>query len=197
MTFQPPSSPSDETPPNAPAPGGWAPPPAPTGGGSNSPSGFDPKSVHRFDWGIIGAGVVAFIFSLFSWYTVDVKGFGSGSESAWHGFFGWFAVLLAMVGSGVVAMSYFSPQVKLPLSNRLLGLGCYAAAILFMIIALFVFPEDVPDIAGVDTGRGVGFWVDLIVIIAGGVLSLMRLQASGEQLPGALSKIPNIGGAAK
>src|SRR3954452_15250103 len=101
MTFQPPPPPPGGNPPPPPPPGQWGPPP---GGGYPAPQGgFDPKSVHALDWSIIGAGLLVFILSFFDWYTVDVRGFGSGGESAWHGFFGWFAVLLAVAGSVLVA----------------------------------------------------------------------------------------------
>src|SRR3954454_7910684 len=125
MTFQPPPPPpgGNPPPPPPPPPGQWGPPP----GGAPGPHSFDPKSVNQLDWGIIAAGLLAFIFSMFSYYTVDVniRGLGSGSESAsaWHGFFGWAAALLALVGGGLVAMELFAPQVKLPVKTRLASLG--------------------------------------------------------------------------
>lgn len=192
MTFQPPPPPPGGNPPPPPPPGQWGPPP---GGGYGAPQGrFDPKNVNPLDWGILGIGVLTFIFSFVSWYTFSEGGF-SVSENAWHGFFGWFAMLLAIVGSAVVAMDLFMPQVKMPLANRLIGLGAYAVATLCVILALFVIPGylgiDVP--AGVDKGHGFGYWISLILIIAGLVLSLMRLQQTGGQLPGALANMPNIG----
>jgi hypothetical protein len=188
MTFQPPPPPpgGNPPPPPPPPPGQWGPPP---GGGQPA---FDPKSVNPLDWGILGAGFLAFIFSLFGYYTVSYGGI-SDSESAWHGFFGWFGTLLAVAGAALVAMDLFAPQVKLPIANRLAGLGAFAVATLSTILALFVFPEDVPDIKGFDTGHGFGYWASLIMIIGGTVLSLMRLQQTGGKLPGALGNLPNIG----
>jgi hypothetical protein len=191
MTFQPPPPPPPGG--NPPSPGGY---PAPQ-------SGFDPKTVNPLDWGIIAAGVLAFIFSLFDYYTVDVSVKGvagasaSASASAWHGFFGWFAALLAVVGAALIAIELFAPQVKLPIPTRLAGLGAFALATLCVILALFVFPGDDPPSGlgySVDEGHGIGYWVSLIVIVAGTVLSLMRLQATGGKLPGALGNMPNIGG---
>jgi hypothetical protein len=195
MTFQPPPPPPGGNPPPPPPPGQWGPPP---GGGYPAPQGgFDPKNVNPLDWGIVGAGVLAFIFSLFDYYTVSVSGGGfsaSDSASAWHGFFGWFAALLALVGAGLVAMDLFAPHVKLPIATRLAGLAAFALATLFVIIALFVIPDGgVGNIPGVDTGHGFGYWASLIVIIAGLVMSLMRLQQTGGKLPGALGNMPNIG----
>jgi hypothetical protein len=201
MTFQPPPSPPGGTPPPPPPsgpPGQWGPPPG--GGGFQQAGGgaFDPKSVNPLDWGILGAGVLAFIFSLFDYYTVSYSSGGfstSISASAWHGFFGWFAALLALVGAALVAAAIFAPQVKLPVPARLAGLGAFALATLCVILALFIIPDGgAGDVPGIDDGHGFGYWASLVLIIAGLVLSLMRFQQSGGQLPGGLSsKMPNIG----
>jgi hypothetical protein len=191
MTFQPPP-PADNPPP---PPGAYGPPPG--GGYSGGPSGFDPKSVNQLDWGILGAGLLAFIFSFISYYTVSVGGF-SDSASAWHGFFGWFGTLLAVLGAVAVALELFAPQVKMQWPNRMVATILFAVATLSTLIALFTNAYDT-DGAGalgikVDSGHGFGYWASLIVIIAGTVLSLMRLQQTGGKLPGALGNMPNIGG---
>jgi hypothetical protein len=219
MTFEPPPPPPPGGPPPPPPPAGgqpqYGPPPggAPYGAPAGSPygtpsAGFDPKVVNPLDWGILGAGVLAFIFSFISFYSYSPKKSACGGLSAcdvtkhwsaWHGFFGWFAVLLAIVGAAVVAVSLFAPQVKMPVPSRLLGLGCFAVATLSMILALFVVPN-YQGLGGSDydkfinEGHGFGYWVTFIVIIAGLVLSLMRFQQSGGELPGALNRMPNIGG---
>ena len=202
MTFQPPPPPQGPPPqgpppqgppppPQGPPPGGppggyggppgqWGPPPGGPGGGAP----FDPKSVNNLDWGILAAGVLAFIFSFVSYYTFSYGGF-SVDENAWSGFFGWLAMLLALIGSAAVALELFMPHVKLPVPNRLVGLGAYALATLCVILALFVIPDyngiSVPS--SVDTGHGIGYWISLIVIIAGTVLSFMRFQQTGGKLP--------------
>jgi hypothetical protein len=185
-------------------PGQYGPPPGPSHYGGPG-AGFDPKTVNPLDWGILGAGLLAFIFSFVSFYTLKPKssfcalgGCGSVSNSAWTGFFGWFAVLLAIIVSALVAMSLFAPQVKMPVPARLVALGCYAVATLSMILALFIVPKTYHGVSipssSVDAGHGFGYWITFIVIIAGLVLSLMRFQQSGGQLPGALNRMPNIGG---
>lgn len=191
MTFQPPPPPpgGNPPPPPPPPPGQWGPPP---GGGQP----FDPKTVNPLDWSILGIGLLTFIFSFVSYYTVTVSyaGFSaSASENAWHGFFGWFAMLLALVGSAVVAMELFAPQVKMPWPNRVVGLAAYALATLCVILALFVFPGGNYSGPGVDEGHGFGYWASLVLIIAGLVVSLMRVQQTGTKLPGALGNLPNIG----
>lgn len=212
MTFQPPPPPppaGPPPPPGGPPPGQWGPPAGnqpqgqwgpPPGGGQYrpAPAGFNPKTINPLDWGILAAGALAFVFSFVSYYTYSVKGFGSlgtGHWNAWHGFFGWFAMLCAVIGSVAVGLAIFAPQVKLPVPNRLVGLGAYALATLCVILALFLVPTP-GGIGGseLNKGHGFGYWISLIVILAGLVLSLMRLQQSGGKLPGALSKMPNIGG---
>jgi hypothetical protein len=197
MTFQPPPPPQPPAgpPPGSPPPGAWGPPP---GGPPPSPA-FDPKTVDRLDWGIMAAGLLAFIFSFVSYYkyTVSAGGFSaSGSVNAWHGFFGWFAMLLAVAGSVLIGMSLLAPQIKLPIPTRLAALGCYALASLCVILALFVVPGDTSGLTdvGVDKGHGVGYWISLVVILAGLVLSALRFQQTGGQLPGALGNLPGIGG---
>ncbi|GAB2485992.1 hypothetical protein [Jatrophihabitans fulvus] len=188
-------------PPQNPPPGGYPPP----GGGQPGPwngpgkQGFDPKTVNPLDWAIVGAGVLAFIFSLFPYYTISADfgpaiGERSESATAWSGFFGWASTLLALAGAAAVAVTLFAPQVRLPKPGRLIGLGLFAAATLFVILASFLNGYDDGGLDQVDTGRGIGYWLSLIVIVAGLVLSLMRFQATGGQLPGkAGSKVPNIG----
>jgi hypothetical protein len=201
MTFQPPPPPpGGNPPPPPPPPGQWGPPP---GGG---PAPFDPKNVNPLDWGILGAGFLVFIFSFISFYSgadVDCPGGQSGSTdagswSAWHdifggGFFSWFAMLLGIAGAVAVALLIFAPQVKLPVSNRLAGLALFGGAALFEIIGIFVTPGDSGFGCDISVNHGFGFWASLIFVLAGTVLSLMRLQQSGEKLPGPLGNLPNIG----
>jgi hypothetical protein len=90
-----------------PAQGQWGPPPG-QHGRAGAGTSFDPKSVNPLDWGLLAAGPLAFIFSLFSWYTYSLGPYDA-SLNAWHGFFGWFAVLLALVGSAALALSSSCP----------------------------------------------------------------------------------------
>jgi hypothetical protein len=144
--------------------------------------------------------VLAFIFSFINFYTYSAKGGFSGvsvDQSAWSGFLSLLAILLILVGTALIALDLFAPQVKLPVATRLAGLGAFALATLLLIIALFT----VPDYGGggpgydkaVDEGHGFGYWATLIMAIVGLVLSLMRLQQTGGKLPGALGNLPDIG----
>jgi hypothetical protein len=137
------------------------------------------QQAHAYDISIVAAGVLAFIFSLFSYYTVSVSVAGIGastSESAWHGFFGWFAALVALASSAVLAAAVFG-RVAMPFPVRLTVLVGYIVAAVCVIIALFVIPGKV-DAPGVDYGHGIGYWISLIVIIAGAVLAYLRKDAT-------------------
>ncbi|SHG01704.1 hypothetical protein SAMN05443575_1137 [Jatrophihabitans endophyticus] len=181
-----------------PPPPGGTPPPPPAG----RPAGFDPKSVNPLDWGIIGAGVLAFIFSFISFFTYSSKaGLGESlSESAWSGFVSLLAILLIIAGTAATALVLFAPQVSLPVPGRLIALGAFALAVVLLVIQLFY----VPNYAGVggagydaavDEGHGFGYWATLVLAIAGTALALMRFQATGGQLPANLQgRVPNIGG---
>jgi hypothetical protein len=207
MTFQPPPPPPGETPPSPPPPppppgGQWGPPP---GGGYPAPqTGFDPKTVDRFDWAILGVGFLTLIFSFFSFYSASVSGAGiseSESWSAWHdifggGFFGWIGMVLAVAGTVVLALQLFSPQVKFPMESRVLVLGGFALGALCEILAIFIHPKfasaDGPGFHA-SFGHGFSFWVVLILTLGGTVLALMRVQQTGGKLPGALNNLPTIG----
>lgn len=191
----PPSDPAGSGQPAATGPGSSAPPPSqPTSGQptSRGPSGMSGdqmkttlQNAHKYDLGIIGAGVLTFIFSLLPYYTVSVSG-GPGlnfseSGSAWHGFFGWFATLLALAAAVVIVLHLLG--VTLPVPTRMTVLGLFAAALLCTIIAFFVFPGS-PDCQGIkecedalDLGRGIGYWLSLLAIIGGLALSVMRKDA--------------------
>ncbi|MEJ7743706.1 MAG: hypothetical protein WKF73_14920 [Nocardioidaceae bacterium] len=100
--------------------------------GANDPGGYLPqpssmrgdrtkatmKSANPLDFGIVGAGVLAFLLSLFTGYythTVSVEGDDSvlatipglddsTSMNAWHGFFGWFAALMALAAAALMIL---------------------------------------------------------------------------------------------
>ena len=183
-----------------PPPGNYGPPPGGSYGGPAKP-GFDPKSVNPLDWGILGATVLAFIFSFISFYSPSVdlsgncpaqaKAFANSvadatdSISAWHGFFSWFGVLLAIIGGVIVALALFAPQVKLPVPARLAALGAFALATLSTLLALFITPgADLHESSAGCTvdgswGPSFGYWVTFILIIAALVLSFLRFQQTG------------------
>lgn len=177
-----PPTPPPPPPPPAAAQQQWsAPPPAqpaPAGGG-----GFNPAAINPMDWGILGAGLLAFIFSFVSYYTYGISGGPSdlADENAWHGFFGWFAMLVALLAAITLAVHLFAPQVQLPVPVRMTVLGGFAVSALCVILAGLIDARSIPH--GYTSDRGAGYYLSLIVILAGAVLSFLRLRATGGKLP--------------
>jgi hypothetical protein len=170
-----PTEPVYTNPADIPGPAPQAAPSAPaagTGRPASSMTGDQVKTAfqnaNRLDLGIMAAGLLAFIFSLFPYYTAP---FGFYSGSAWHGFFGWFGVLLALAGAVLVALPLLGVRLGIP--TRMAALGVFAAATLSTLLALFIDPAHV----GGNLGRGFGFWATFVMVIAGLVLCVMRKDA--------------------
>lgn len=202
MTEQPGDQPTDPTqppqpegaaptpPPAAPTPPPQAPasPAAPAAGGSQYD--FDNakatlQGAHKFDLGIIAAGIVAWFAGFLPFYTFSVSAGGfsqSAHASAYHGFFGWFALWVALAGAGIVAASLFG--VKLPVAVYLAAVGAFGLSLLCLILALFVFPgggcSGASGLGGIhcDTGHGFGYWLALLLVLVGLGLSVMRMRES-------------------
>lgn len=150
------------------------------------------KSADRLDLGTIGAGILVLLASFMPYYTMsyDLGAFGgetSDSASAWHGFFGWFAVLCAVVAAGILAAHLLG--VAMPVPVRLVVLALFGVALLCTVVAMFVYPgESCEDVLGAfggeavckgfDEGRGLGYWLALLSTIAGTVLAAMRRSAA-------------------
>jgi hypothetical protein len=151
-----------------------------------APAAFDPAAVDRFDWAIIGAGVLALLFSFFDYYTVSVSFAGisdSASFSAWHGFFGWFGALAALAGSAAL-LAHLAGRLPANLQGRLFVLGAFAVGTLCTVLALLIFPDSGYSGDGVSVGHGIGYWGALLFVIVGLVLSYRRFTAEGGVLPG-------------
>jgi hypothetical protein len=194
MTDQTGENPTEPTPEGSAAPPPVPPPAAPSAGTSSSSSyQFDAdqaraafQGAHKFDLGIMAAGVIAFLAGFMPFYklSVNVAGFGgSGSWSAWHGFFGWFAVLVALGGAVVVALSLLN-VVRLPAPTHQVAAAAFGLALVCLILALFVNPLPSCDgVPGCSTGHGFGYWLALLVVLGGTVLSVMRMRESTAMRP--------------
>ena len=142
------------------------------------------QGAHKFDLGIIAAGVLAFIFSFLPYYSWEIKGFpafGDASVNAWHGFFGWFGALVALGAAVVVALHIMG--VKLQVSPRLIALAAFGVATFCVLMALFIYPGG--DCQGVqacedaiDFGHGIGYWLSVLTVLGGLVLSFLRKDAN-------------------
>lgn len=146
------------------------------------------QGAHKFDLALVAAGVVALLGSLLPYYTVSVDMMGistSTSVNAWNGFFGWFGVLAAVIGSGLVLAHLLGTDTKV--SARTGALVAYAVAVVSTILALFIYPgggcDDLETLGvnvceGIDFGRGFGYWLTLLAVLGG--LALAWLRRGGE-----------------
>lgn len=155
------------------------------------------SAAHPLDLGLVAAGVLVFLLSFLPYYkgTVETSGsipgagsdlFGaeSGSWNAWHGFFGWFAALVALAVAGVLVARMLGVrldgrQVRLA---SLIGFGVATACVLMALLVNPLPGEESKDTFGGVTieyskGHGVGFWLTLIVVVAGLVLAFRRKDA--------------------
>jgi hypothetical protein len=204
MTSTPPAEPSGPPPVDPPQP-----PPSQEFASSapaSRPGQFDAQSVDVKDWVILGAGVLALVFSFPSYYvgkaTSKLSGKDCpalsasavrGSESAWHGFFGWFAALVAVLAAILLALHLFGPKMAIPI--RLVVFGGFALALLSVILAFFIHPGTGQggtrsgQIGGctltfeAHIGHGFGYWASLIVIAIGAAVAYLQLRDSGEAVP--------------
>jgi hypothetical protein len=128
----------------------------------------------------MGAGVLAIIFSFFSYYTASLRTpvfTITQSFWAWHGFFGWFAAVVALVAAAVLSVVVLG-HVSVPFHRQATVVG-FAIATVSVLVALWVLPGSVPHGSDVSNGRGVGYWLSLIVIALGLVLAFLRMRDSG------------------
>ena len=161
--------------------------------GSTNPSGDQVvdalKGVRPLDLAAAGLALSAFLWSFLPYYTVSVKmaGFNeSDSVTAWHGFFGWFATLLAVVAGAVLVLHFLSSVVKIEalasVPVRLVATVALGVALLCVIIAFFVTPgADCAGIAmceeSVDFGRGIGWYLSFLAIAGSTVLTALSTRA--------------------
>lgn len=208
MSSSAPPPPSEPTgpgyqPPTAPPPGGGYPATPPAGSDYSPPQSAPPASapgspsptgtgstpnplagMHQFDLGLLAAGVLLFFLSFLPFYTVDVGGLGSGSGNAWDSFWSWFAVLLGLAATAMILLPKFG--VKLPVPSRLIALGCWALALVCLLIALLTWPYggDVPDALkdtfDEATGHGFGLYASLVVAAIATALAFMRKDATDD-----------------
>ena len=141
---------SSATPPPAPPPAAPAPPAAGATSYDTNAAKASLQGAHKFDLGIVAAGVIAWLAGFMPFYTASVSAgviSASTSGSAYHGFFGWFAVWVALAGALVVAAGLFG--VSLPLAVHQVAAVLFGVALVCLILALFIFPGgDCGDAAG-------------------------------------------------
>lgn len=171
------------------------PPAQPPNAGGRPGGSFDPNSVNRLDWAILGVGALLFIFSFFSYESYSISFMGQHASDSWnawnfgHGFFvAWFAMATGVVSAGVLAVSLFAPTVSLPAAPRMLTFVGFVVSFVLYVIAIFAH-DDFGDVVS----HAFGFWISLILAAVGAVVALMRAQQTNTALPGPFANLPRIG----
>lgn len=154
------------------------PPPPSTGGGFDANAAVDQfKGADPLDLVVVGAGLLALIFSFFSsFYTWSFSGYGysvSTGVSAWHGFFGWAGVLLLLAAAAVTAAKIVKVEVP---NGELIGAAAAVVGFLFVLLAMFIYPSS--GVSG--SGHGFSYWIVLVLALAsGGISGLKFARARG------------------
>jgi hypothetical protein len=138
-------------------------------------------TVHPLDLGVVAAGVVTVVFSFRGYYTVSA-GYVSDSTGAWHGFFGWFGVVLAAAGAAVVAAVLALPRTRFPVAPHPVALALFALGAVSTAVALTTTGYDtarrLPGVP-VESGHGYGYWVCLTAIVAAAAMTAARITRIG------------------
>lgn len=150
---------------------------------------FDVKRVTTLEWAGIGAGLAAFIFSMFPWYSVSYAGIGS-SLSAWNsGFIAWFPMLLVLVAGGLLLATHFGVKVdRLPL----IWVSLSGVAVLLVLLRWLTLPDDggLGDLgilgdSGFESGAGAGLILGLIAALVSTVAAVISFRAAPKPVTGA------------
>jgi hypothetical protein len=145
---------------------------------------FDVKRVTPLEWAGIGAGVLAFIFSFFTWVSASAEGledFGfSGSlasGNAWDaGFLAWFSVLLLVAAAVVVALPHFGTQVP---NRAMIWLILAGLAVVFIVLRWVTYSSN--DALGVSFGAGFGTFVGLLLALVFGVAAFLTFRGASSR----------------
>ena len=149
------------------------------------PAVDDLKSLNRLDQVVLGAGVLALIFSFFPFFGVSESASGfhvSASVNAWHSY-GFLGVLLVLLATGLAAARIFAPTSipTLPVGINLLTAAL--AGLGFLILLLRGFTYSAPSGPGISAGIRVTGIILLVLVLAETVAAVMGFKASGEAMP--------------
>ena len=144
---------------------------------------FDPKKFTTNDWGIVGAGVLAFIGLFFPFYGTSGGGAFDVSVSSWHSFPMWFGALLMLAAAAYVFMRSqgIGTVPTLPVGPKLAVLAVEALAGLLIVIRIFTLKT--ASAGGFSVGRKFGAYWELIMVIAAIVFAVLDFRSSGEKMP--------------
>ncbi len=132
------------------------------------------RDVPNNDLGVLVAGAVLFIASLFDWFSV-----GRFGENAWGvGFFAYGGVELGLLVAALVVVRTFT-RVQLP------AVGVDWVLIIAGLAGLGTIMIMLKMLLGIDNfDRAAGLWLGLIASVAITVCAVLSVLASGYTLPG-------------
>jgi hypothetical protein len=138
---------------------------------------LDLKRLTRNDQIVGGATLVLFISLFLPWFTVSVRGFGSGSVNGlYHGYMYIDLILaIAILAFLVVRAGFDELPFRLPVGpeQALLAVTC-----LNLLLALISFVFKPASVLGIEVGWGIGAFIGLIAaIVAVAPLGLPFLQS--------------------
>ncbi|OUZ09983.1 hypothetical protein BHE97_09250 [Aeromicrobium sp. PE09-221] len=145
---------------------------------------MDLKNLSPFSLGALGAGILAFILSLFdSYVTVSAGGFGSAGTNAWTSF-ATLGMLLVVAATALIAVRVFAGQVLPPVAPWFLVSAVAAGVGTFLLILrAFTGGGSVPSGLGVSVGPGWSGWLLFVAGIVLTVCAVLDSRATGEKLP--------------
>lgn len=144
---------------------------------------FDAKRLVPLDWGILGAGAVAFISLFLPWWGVSI-GVYSASVSGWNTSYGWLGRLL-LVAAGVWFLLYKSEVSlpKLPMTVLAVTVGASTLGLLIVIIRWITLPSGGALGHTFNYGARAGIWVAALAGAVQVACAVILFRQSGEQLP--------------
>jgi len=155
---------------------------------------FDAKKLSPLDWGVGGAGALAFIALFLPWYGASYLSF-SATVSGWSTSYGWLGALLIVAAGAYLVLQRSGVSLgNLKVGPAVIVLGAASLGALIVILRWLTLPSGGAGVYGYSYGPRIGIYITLVagVVQAGCAFALFR--ASGESLPWAAQGSARVGG---
>ena len=153
---------------------------------------FDAKKLSPLDWGVAGAGAVAFISLFLPWWGGSA-GIFSASVSGWNTSYGWLGALLMIVAGGYIVLARSGVNLpKLPVGAGVLVLGVAGLGTLIVALRWLTLPSATYGVGSESFSYGAraGIIIALLAGIVQVVCAFLLFRATGEALPWAKQAAP-------
>ena len=144
----------------------------------------DIKNLPRNTQIMLGAAVLAFIFTFLPFDGVHSHGFGV-DRNAWHGFTGVVGCLFVLATLLVLLMQTFAADSlpEIPASWNVVALALSGLATIFFILRWIVLPSETAFGITISDSLQWGGYLEILLCIVVTAFAFMRLRESGEALP--------------